>query len=82
MSAYDDIRAERERQVAKGRDAAYDDKSGFWDWLHCLDAVEAKLRCGGFGDWEQGRRTFWIKVGAIAVGAVESHDSRRETWPK
>lgn len=63
--AYEDIRAERARQVAKGRDAAHDDKRAPGDWHDCLGRVLAK---------KHDERTTWVKVGSVAVAAIQSID--------
>lgn len=63
--AYEDIRAERARQIAKGRDAAIDDARTRSDWIDCLCKVLAK---------DIDRRAIWVKVGSIAVAAIQSID--------
>jgi hypothetical protein len=44
MDAYDEIRAERARHVAKGRDAAHDDARPRAAWIECLDVVMRTAR--------------------------------------
>lgn len=68
--AYHDIRAERARQIAKGRTPEKDDKKTFgpWGtWLVCLDRVLEK---------ERDERARWVKVGSVAVAAIQSIDRR------
>lgn len=77
--AYEHIRAERERSTAKGRDAAYYDKRTREDWMKCLREVfERFLRCpvGSLG-WAR----MWIKVGSIAVAAIQSHERKHGPLP-
>ena len=67
-SVYGEIRAERHRQIVKGRDMAHDDQRDRAGWLFCLDAVLNKHKRG----WRQ----TWVKVGSVAVAAIEADDRK------
>jgi hypothetical protein len=73
MSAYDDIRAERARQVKKGRDAAHDDARTHGDWITCLCLV------AGYTPQAPDWRRMWVKIGAVAIAAIEAHDRQDDT---
>ncbi len=64
MTIFEEIAKERERQIAKGRDAAFDDARTFDAWARCIGAV---LSSG------PSRRT-WVKVAAVAIAVLESYD--------
>lgn len=61
--AYAAVRAERARQVAKGRTADKDDARSPGDWMRCLDLVL---------QGQHAPRALWAKVGSVAVAALES----------
>ncbi len=63
--AYIDIAGERARQVEKGRTSERDDARAPDGWLECLNLV---LRKG------HPARVLWVKVGSVAVAAIESID--------
>jgi hypothetical protein len=69
MNVYEDIQAERLRQVTKGRDAAHDDVRSHTDWIECLGKVIADQKSGG-----PSARAMWIKVASVAVAAVDAID--------
>lgn len=71
MTAYEEIAEERKRQVAKGRDAAHDDARDAGQWGECIGAVFNKLHKSAISP-----RTFFVKLGAIAVSAIESIDRK------
>lgn len=68
-TAFRDIAAERTYQVERGRDANHDDaRAGHEPWLGCLVLVVARHASA----W----RRMWVKIGSVAVSAIESHDRR------
>jgi hypothetical protein len=69
--AYVDIRAERQRQIAKGRTAEKDDERATADWDRCLDAVIWNKK-------NHGERALWIKIASVAVSAIQSFDRLAE----
>lgn len=64
--AYEDIRAERERQIAKGRTPEKDDQRSGADWEECLALVSTRSA--------RDERTRMVKVGSVAVAAIQSID--------
>lgn len=85
-TAYERIQAERDRQVAKGRDDEHDDARTAADWTDCLRQVIGKTILdlpgnGTDGGFEALRtqhaerwRAFWTKIGSVAVAAIESSE--------
>ena len=76
MSVYDDIRAERTRQDAKWGGPSHDDDHDRWDWIgfvrkHATRAFAAVKR-GELDDYRQ----HMVRVAALVVAAIESHDRR------
>lgn len=66
-AAYDAVRAERERQIAKGRTPEKDDERTHPDWMACLAIV---LR----NEKDRGDRAVWVKVASVAIAAIQSMD--------
>jgi hypothetical protein len=75
--AFYDIAAEHAAQVAKGRDAAKDDARVVSDWANCLMRIVMNKHETTYG-W----RAMWVKIGALAVSAIESHDRKTESHRK
>jgi hypothetical protein len=70
-----DILQERQRQIANGRDAAFDDAReavGFFDCLSLLCIRHLRRD-------EPGWRDMWVKIGSLAVSAIESFDRKEGT---
>ena len=65
--AYDEIRAERGRQITKGRTPEKDDKRTSAEWTACLMGVLGDLTAAN-------ERRRWVKVGSVAVAAIQSLD--------
>lgn len=92
MSVYDEIRVEREAQDAKWGGATHDDRHVPTDWLrfiaeHLAKALGCKaeildevhwftVRISGSVDGMPAYRRQLIRVAALAVAAIESHDRR------
>ena len=72
---YGEIRAERAAQIAKGRDAAHDNRRSIADWMMCRRVIEDKWLM-------RDTRRMWVKIAAMAVAAIEAIDrskARRST---
>lgn len=81
---YVDIRAERERQDMQWGGPEHDDEHAPADWLHFID----KQSTEGFLDDELGEqepgsyRMRLVKIAALAVAAIESHDRKSALTPE
>jgi hypothetical protein len=74
--AYEDIHAERARQIEKGRTPEKDDERSLRDWFECLSVVRDKHEYDG-----RTERETWVKVGSVAVAAIESIDRKAANIP-
>ena len=72
-TVYEEIAAERAAQDAKWGGPAHDDTHFASDWIgYIIDHARRAFAVGGF-------RRQMIRVAALAVAAVESHDRK---WPQ
>lgn len=74
-SPYDEIRFERARQDIKWGGPEHDDTHGWHDWIRFIDDQANKWPAHPNVGKE--RRSRLIKIAALAVAAIESHDRRR-----
>lgn len=76
MSAIEEMVAERDKMLARAsRGAARDDGYTPERWIISLQSILD----GGYGQRGGfGQRHLWIKIGALALRAVEAIDRRRE----
>lgn len=81
---FSDIRYERERQDAQWGGPEHDDEHDPKDWLHFID----KQTIAGVFDVELGEqepgsyRMRLVKIAALAVAAIESHDRKSALHPE
>jgi len=72
VSALDEIAAERDNMLARARGGVTrDDGRAPERWLRSLQS----LLDGGYG-----QRQLWVKIGAVALRAVEAIDRQRSAW--
>jgi hypothetical protein len=83
VSIYDEIKAERTVQDAKWGGPSHDDEHVPSDWIRFIEEHAARA-C----EWRSNMPKFrsqMVRIAALAVAAVESHDRRRDldgTRPK
>lgn len=71
MTAYEEIAEKRAKMIARGRTAAIDDACTAEQWGECIGACFMMLSKNAISP-----RTFFVKLGAIAVAAIESTDRK------
>lgn len=70
---FGDVRAERAKQDAQWGGPAHDDQHSDWDWLRF---IQRHARLAAATPLNEQARYQWVRVAALAVAAIESHDRK------